>query len=214
MNLIFDLDGTLLYTLEDLMDSANYALKKFGFSTKSLSEVQKAIGDGLKMLIFRLLPKNIEASVVCDVLAEMKGYYAVHCHDKTVPYDGIIEMLYMLKNAGHRVCIVSNKADPMVQVLKTVYFDRLVDLAIGESDSNQRKPAPDMVLFAMERFGRDAIYIGDSEVDVQTAKNAEIPCYSVSWGYRSVELLTEQGAKYIFDSPIALAEAILKEVNR
>lgn len=211
MNLIFDLDGTLLYTLEDLKDSVNYALKKFGFPLKSLSEVQKAVGDGLKMLIFRSLPENTDSSIVDAVLAEMKAHYAEHCHDKTTPYVSIVEMLRILKSHGHKICIVSNKADSMVQVLKTVYFDDLVDLAIGESEYNQRKPAPDMVLTAMKRFGRDAIYIGDSEVDIQTAANAGIPCYSVTWGYRSVALLKAHGAKYIFNSPLALTEAILNE---
>ncbi len=209
MNLIFDLDGTLLYTLEDLKDSVNYALKKFGFSPKKLEEIEHSVGNGLKMLIIRSLPEQTPSETVDLVLKEMKTYYAEHCHDKTRPYDGIIKLLKQLKADGHRIAIVSNKANPMVQTLKNVYFDGLIDFALGECEGYQRKPAPDMVQAAMKALGSDAIFIGDSEVDIQTASNANIPCFGVTWGYRSADVLKTAGAKYLYNSPSALLQAIL-----
>ena len=208
MNLIFDLDGTLLYTLEDLQNSVNFALEKFGYPTKSLSEIQKGVGNGLKMLIFHSLPEGTPSPTVDSVLAEMKAHYAKHCHDLTKPYDGIIDMLKRLKSDAHQIAIVSNKADAMVQTLKDVYFGGLVDFAIGESETNARKPAPDMVFAAMHALGEDAIYIGDSEVDIKTAKNANIPCLSVGWGYRSAEFLLQNGAKNIIHTTDDLIKMI------
>ena len=208
MNLIFDLDGTLLYTLADLKTSVNFALKKFGFPTKTLEEIQNAVGNGLKMLIFHSLPDDTPSPVVDAVLAEMKQHYAAHCYDQTMPYDGITEMLRSLKDAGHRIAIVSNKANVMVQTLKNVYFDGLIDFAVGESEIHQRKPAPDMVFAAMDALGKDAIYIGDSEVDIQTAKNANIPCLSVGWGYRSAEFLLQNGAERMIQTPLELIKNI------
>lgn len=208
MNLIFDLDGTLLYTLEDLKTSVNFALKKFEFPQKSLAEIQKSVGNGLKMLMIHSLPQGTASPTVDAVLSEMKSYYAEHCHDRTKPYDGIIKMLKQLKSDGHRIAIVSNKADAMVQTLKNIYFNSLVDFALGECESYKRKPAPDMVLAAMQALGSDAIYIGDSEVDIETAKNANIPCLSVGWGYRNADFLFQNGAKFIYKSPLALRMAI------
>ena len=118
MNLIFDLDGTLLNTLYDLKNAVNYSLEKFGFQQRTLEEIRKAVGNGLKMLIKRSLPEGTSEGTVEAVLAEMKAYYALHCHDETVPYDGIIDMLRSLKAEGHSLAIVSNKADAMVQTLK------------------------------------------------------------------------------------------------
>lgn len=208
MNLIFDLDGTLLNTLADLKNAVNYALEKFGFPTRSLEEVRKAVGNGLKMLIKRCLPENVSSDCVTEVLAEMKAYYSHHCYDETLPYPGIVHMLQMLRSQGHSIAIVSNKADPMVQTLARVFFDGLTDFSLGESPQYTRKPAPDMVYAAMAALGKDAIYIGDSEVDILTAQNAGIPCYAVSWGFRGEEALREAGAQYIFASPEALADAI------
>ena len=208
MNLIFDLDGTLLNTLYDLKNAVNYSLKKFGFQQRTLEEVRKAVGNGLKMLIKRSLPEGTSEETVEAVLAEMKAYYALHCHDETVPYDGIIDMLRSLKAEGHALAIVSNKANAMVQTLKRVFFDGLIDFALGESQNFTRKPAPDMVFAAMDALGSNAIYIGDSEVDLLTAKNAGLPCFAVSWGFRSESDLRSAGAENIYSTVESLLAAI------
>ena len=208
MNLIFDLDGTLLNTLYDLKNAVNYSLGKFGFQQRTLEEVRKAVGNGLKMLVKRSLPDGTTENTVEAVLAEMKGYYALHCHDETVPYDGIIDLLRTLKAEGHSLAIVSNKADAMVQILKRVFFDGLIDFALGESQSYARKPAPDMVFAAVDALGRNAIYIGDSEVDILTAKNAGLPCFAVSWGFRSEADLRSVGAETVYSTVEALLAAI------
>ena len=208
MNLIFDLDGTLLNTLYDLRNAVNYSLEKFGFQQRTLEEVRKAVGNGLKMLVKRSLPDGTTENTVEEVLAEMKGYYALHCHDETVPYDGIIDLLRTLKAEGHSLAIVSNKADAMVQTLKRVFFDGLIDFALGESQRYARKPAPDMVFAAVDALGRNAIYIGDSEVDILTAKNAGLPCFAVSWGFRSEADLRSAGAETVYSTVEALLAAI------
>ncbi len=209
MHLIFDLDGTLLYTLHDLKNAVNYALQRFRFPPRSLDEIQEAVGNGLKMLIVRSLPKDVDEHTILMVLGEMKSYYSEHCHDETVPYDGIIEMLKELKAAGHRISIVSNKADSMVQVLATLYFGKLIDFSLGETTALPRKPAPDMVFAAMEKLGTNAVYIGDSEVDILTAKNASIPCISVAWGYRNAAILEKSGAERICSTPDALLSLLI-----
>lgn len=208
MNLIFDLDGTLLNTLYDLKNAVNYSLGKFGFQQRTLEEVRKAVGNGLKMLVKRSLPNDASEETVETVLAEMKGYYALHCHDETVPYEGILDLLRTLKAEGYSLAIVSNKADAMVQTLNRVFFDDIFDFALGESQNYARKPAPDMVFAAMDALGRNAIYIGDSEVDLLTAKNAGLPCFAVSWGFRSEADLRSAGAESIYSTVESLLAAI------
>lgn len=209
--LIFDLDGTLLYTLEDLKDCANYALKKFGYPERTLDEVRNFVGNGLKMLVTRALPEGSTDTLISEVLAVLKDYYIRHYHDKTVAYEGVLPMLATLKQEGYPMAIVSNKADPMVQLLRALYFRDLIPVAVGERESIARKPAPDMVHAAMEALGtQDACYIGDSEVDVQTARNSGLPCLAVSWGFRSVEVLREAGAETICGTPEELLSAIRK----
>ncbi len=208
MNLIFDLDGTLLNTLYDLKNAVNYSLEKFGFQRRTLEEVRKAVGNGLKMLVKRSLPNDASEETVETVLTEMKGYYALHCHDETVPYEGILDLLRTLKAEGHSLAIVSNKADAMVQTLNRVFFDDIFDFALGESQNYARKPAPDMVFAAMDALGNNAIYIGDSEVDLLTAKNAGLPCLAVSWGFRSEADLRSAGAENIYSTVESLLAAI------
>lgn len=207
--LIFDLDGTLLNTLGDLMACINFALKEHGFPERTLDEVRHFVGNGLKMLVIRALPENSPESLISDVLDTLKHYYIQHYHDWTVPYDGILPMLQTLKQEGYPMAIVSNKADPMVQLLRSLYFDDLIPVAVGERDGLARKPAADMVHLAMDMLGTtEACYIGDSEVDVQTAANCGLPCLAVSWGFRSVETLKRAGAQTVCASPEVLLEAI------
>lgn len=215
-NLIFDLDGTLLNTLADLRDSTNYALQQFGFPERSTEEVRNFVGNGLRMLIRRAVPFKTEEETVDAVLAVMKTHYREHYHDGTIPYDGILPFLHKMKMYGFRMAIVSNKADPMVQLLRTLYFDELIPVAVGELDGVPRKPAPDMVRIAMERLGcteEHTVYIGDSEVDIETAKNAGLPCLSVGWGFRSEKDLRNAGAETVYRSPVELYDALHTEAE-
>lgn len=209
---IFDLDGTLLNTLEDLKNSTNFALKKFGFSERTLEEVRIFVGNGLRRLIEQAVPEETDAATVDAVLAAMKAHYQEHCVCKTVPYPGIFELLEHLKSAGFRLAIVSNKAAPMVAQLRKAFFDGQIEIALGESEQLRRKPWPDMVFSAIEQLRSAAertVYVGDSEVDVQTAKNAGIPCLSVGWGFRSAQVLRRAGVEKIYDTPQALLDALL-----
>lgn len=208
--LIFDLDGTLLNTIKDLRNSTNFALQKFGFSQRTLEEILSFVGNGLKMLIKRALPQDASELLIAEVLVAMKQHYAVHCHDKTVPYEGIIGLLQACRERRIPMAIVSNKADAMVKKLRDHFFAEYISVALGESDGMPRKPAPDMVYAVMEMLGvKDAYFVGDSEVDVQTAKNAGLPCLAVSWGFRTAEQLKAAGAEQIFDSPASLLKYIL-----
>ena len=212
--LIFDLDGTLLNTLADLRDCTNFALKKFGFPCRNTEEIRNFVGNGLRMLIRRAVPPEMDEATVDCVLAEMKAHYRAHYHDGTTPYEGVLPFLKKMKKRGFRMAIVSNKADPMVQLLRTLYFDDLIPVAVGELDGVARKPAPDMVELALRRLGCTAdyaVYIGDSEVDIETAKNAGLPCLSVGWGFRSEDCLRAAGAVRVFHTPEELCEAVLCE---
>lgn len=212
--LIFDLDGTLLNTLADLRDSTNFALEKFGFPARTTEEIREFVGNGLRMLIRRAVPPETDEATVDRVLAEMKAHYREHYHDGTTPYEGVLPFLKTMKKRGFRMAIVSNKADPMVQLLRTLYFDDLIPVAVGELDGVARKPAPDMVELALQRLGctaENAVYIGDSEVDIETAKNAGLPCLSVGWGFRAEDVLRAAGAVRVFHIPEELCEAVLRE---
>lgn len=208
---IFDLDGTLLNTLEDLKDSTNYALQKFGFPQKTLDEVRSFVGNGLRMLIVRAVPAGTEDAVIDAVLQTMKLHYAENYHNKTRPYDGIEALLVRLKAEGYPMAIVSNKADLVVALLRKLYFDTLIPVAVGETEGVLRKPAPDMVIEGLRRLGlpgAKAVYVGDSEVDLQTARNAGLPCLSVTWGFRSIQQLEEAGAQHLVHTPEELYETI------
>lgn len=212
---IFDLDGTLLDTLEDLKDSTNYAMRVFHFPERTLDEVRAFVGNGLGMLIRRASPAGTDEETLSRALAVMKSHYAKNYHNKTVPYPGIPELLQHLKADGYPMAIVSNKADLVVRLLRELYFRDLIPVAVGETENISRKPAPDMVYEGMRRLGVEdhpAVYIGDSDVDIQTAANAGLPCLSVSWGFRSRERLKAAGASYIIDTPDELFAAIHSEI--
>ena len=209
---IFDLDGTLLNTLEDLKDSTNYALQKFGFPQRTLDEVRSFVGNGLRMLIVRAVPAGTEDAVIDAVLQTMKLHYAENYHNKTRPYDGIEALLARLKAEGYPMAIVSNKADLVVALLRKLYFDALIPVAVGETEGVLRKPAPDMVYHALAELGVEAsaaAYVGDSEVDVALARNAKLPLIAVSWGFRGREALEEAGAALVVDDAATLLENML-----
>lgn len=196
--IIFDLDGTLLNTLEDLTDSVNYAMEKFGFPVHTIEEIRSFVGNGAPKLIERSIPQGTENPSYEAVLAAFKEYYAAHCEDKTNPYEGIMELLAQLKEKGCRMAVVSNKFDGAVKRLCKKYFGEYFEAAIGESADVKRKPAPDTVYRALRELSCDgsrAVYVGDSEVDIQTAQNASLPCISVTWGFRTEEQLRAAGAQ-------------------
>ncbi len=210
--IIWDLDGTLLNTLEDLADSVNASLEKFNLPTRDLEEIRNFVGNGIGKLIERAIGENGPTDMASDVLAYFRVYYGANCKNKTRPYDGIIELLRDLKEKGYKLAIVSNKIDSAVKELSKEYFGDIFDASIGEMVNVKRKPSPDTVLFALNEIGEsieDAIYIGDSEVDVLTAKNANLDCISVSWGFRTVEELEKNGATRIIGTVDELREILL-----
>lgn len=209
---VFDMDGTILDTLEDLKDSLNYALAEAGCPTRTLAEVRRFVGNGMQKLIERATPADSSAEEKEKILVSFKAHYKEHCADKTKAYDGILELLRTLRESGCRTAVVSNKGDFAVQELCRQYFDGLMDCAIGEKEGVKKKPAPDSVnevLKELQTDRQDAVYIGDSEVDIQTAENAGMDCIIVSWGFREREFLKEQGAEMIVDSVEELRKQIL-----
>lgn len=201
---IFDLDGTTLNTIEDLAISLNYALEKSDFPKRSLTEVLSFVGNGIQKLIERGVPDGTSYEKTKAVFDDFTVHYKEHCADNTRPYDGIIDMLNTLKNKGYLLATVSNKADYAVQILCRDYFPGLFDAVAGEKPEIRKKPAPDTVNIILEKLNirrEDAVYIGDSEVDIATAKNANMDCISVDWGFRTREQLIEAGAAKIVSSP-------------
>ena len=210
--LLFDLDGTLLDTIADIAAALNRALALFGYPTYSVAEVVRMLGNGTASLLRRALPGGEEDPHYAEVLSEYKTYYAAHTADATVPYDGILPLLDRLFAAGFRMGIVSNKFDSAVKDLAERFFGERFHVAIGESKDVPRKPAPDGVRLAASMLGdagQDALLIGDSEVDIETARRAGIPCLSVGWGFRTPEELTAYGADRVFATPDELAEYLL-----
>ncbi|MCI5856234.1 MAG: HAD-IA family hydrolase [Agathobacter sp.] len=208
---IFDLDGTLLYTLQDLADAVNYALRKHHMPERTLEEVRQFVGNGVELLMIRAIPGGKENSEFEETFADFKLYYGEHCKDHTAPYPDIIVLMKELQARGIKMAIVSNKIDSAVKELDKDFFAGLTQAAIGEMEGVKRKPAPDTVLKAMRELGvtaEEAIYVGDSDVDIATAANAHIPCVSVTWGFRGVEFLKEHGATTLIDQPLELLELI------
>ncbi len=201
--IVFDLDGTLLDTLEDLTNSVNHALSQLGYPTRRLDEVRFMVGNGVRTLMERAVPTGISAEDFEKCFALFKEYYDVHCNDCTRPYAGISELLHALKERGYRLAIVSNKIDHAVKALQQLYFQD-VPVAIGEKEGLRRKPSPDMVHAALRELQvstEEAVYVGDSDVDIQTAANSGLDCISVSWGFRDTAFLQGYGATTIIDRP-------------
>ena len=209
---IFDLDGTILDTLDDLADAANAALASMGYPKRTKDEVRMFVGNGIRKLIERATPDGISEEDTVKTHEAFTAYYSVHCKDKTRPYEGIPELVSELKANGIRTAVVSNKADYAVKALCEEYFGGIFDIAIGEREGIRKKPAPDSVLEVMRLMGADAehtIYIGDSDVDIMTAKNSGIGCIGVSYGFRGRDFLKEHGAEVIADTVAELRELLL-----
>lgn len=209
---VFDMDGTILDTLEDLKDSTNFALEKCGYPTRTYDEVRRFVGNGIRKLIERAVPEGLTVEQIDRVHEVFTEHYKVHCADKTKAYDGIKPLLEKLRASGVKTAVVSNKADYGVQELCKEYFDGLFDYAVGEREGIRRKPAPDAVNEALRVLGMsksEAVYIGDSDVDFETAKNAELPCISVLWGFRDEEFLREKGATLFVHDPAEIYDIVM-----
>lgn len=210
---VFDMDGTILDTLEDLKDSLNVILTKHGYSTRTLEEVRGFVGNGILKLIERAVPEECNEEQIKMVYNDFIPYYREHSADKTRPYEGIVSLLLELKKSGMKLAVVSNKADVAVQDLCVQYFDGLFDVAAGEQEGMAKKPAPDMVelvLSTLQVSKEDAVYIGDSEVDVATAKNSGLHLCAVEWGFRDKHVLKEYGAEHIFADTESLQKYLLE----
>ena len=205
-SVIFDLDGTLLNTLEDLADSTNFALEYYKFPPRTVDEIRQFVGNGVKKLIERAIPDGLNNPYFENCLALFKKHYQENMFNKTACYDGISQMLDRLKSMGIKTAVVSNKFDDAVKGLCDRYFGGLIDFCAGENEQFgiRKKPAPDTVLKVLKQFNfkpEQAIYVGDSEVDIQTAKNANIDCISVLWGFKDKEFLLNSGAKILISKP-------------
>ena len=210
--ILFDLDGTLLDTLDDLTDSVNHMLSAFGYPPRSREYVRQAVGNGVKNLIVRSLPEGEGAQRVDECLNVFRAHYSKNLDNKTAPYPGVTEMLREMKRKGILAGVGSNKYDGAVAALCEKHFAGLVQAAIGERPGVGRKPEPDSVLTALELLGagrEEAVYVGDSDVDVETARNAGLKCVAVSWGFRPRESLVAAGADAIVDEVGALLSAAL-----
>lgn len=202
--LIFDMDGTILDTLEDLKNATNYALSQQGYPVRTLAEVRQFVGNGIRKLIERAVPEGTSAQEIENTLSVFEEYYKVHCMDETKPYAGIAELLKEARAQGYQTAVVSNKVDFAVQDLVRDFFDGLFDVAIGERKGVRKKPAPDSVNAVLGRFNLkkdEVVYIGDSDVDYATARNAEVACILVEWGFRDRAFLETLGAKVFAKTP-------------
>ena len=211
--IVFDLDGTLLDTLDDLTGAVNAALTKFALPLRSREEVRGFVGNGIVKLMERAV--RVPRSDFQEILSEFKRYYALHCADKTRPYKGIMPLLAELKERGKNIAVLSNKADFAVKALCKEYFDGFILEAVGENEEAgiRKKPAPDSLFAVMKNFSAtkdSVVYVGDSEVDIQTAQNAGVACLSVTWGFKDKEFLLKNGATALADTP----EEVLAFVER
>ena len=210
---IFDLDGTLLNTLEDLADAVNFVMQKNEFPVRTIEEVRLFVGNGIRKLMERAVPKGLSDDAFEKVFEEFRAYYTENCQIKTRAYDGILELLKSLQAQGYSMAIVSNKNHAAVCELNDIYFKEYINVAIGQKDGIRKKPAPDTVIQALKELGKDkekAIYVGDSEVDFATAKNSGMDCALVTWGFRTVEELAEFSPTAFIDKPEELLGVLEK----
>ncbi|MBQ3045035.1 MAG: HAD family hydrolase [Clostridia bacterium] len=201
--IVFDLDGTLTDTLDDLRSSVNFALSQFGFPERSRDEIRSFVGNGVRRLIYRSVPENTDTATAEKCLEVFREHYKANSCVETRPYDGIADLLETLKKRGIKTAVVTNKMHEAAADIVEYFFGGLIDITIGQSEKIAPKPAPDSVFLALEKLGvskEDAVYVGDSEVDCMTAHNAGIPCIGVTWGFRDREVLEANGADYIAEN--------------
>lgn len=210
---IFDLDGTVLATLEDLANAANHALAENGYDVHSVEEVRRMVGNGVANLIWHALPEGVSEDIHAKVLADFKAYYRDHINDCTKPYAGICEMLKKLREAGIFVGINSNKFDVALQNLCKIHFPNLYDYAAGECETTPKKPDPTAAEHIMAAAGAqksETIYIGDSDVDIRTAENAGVESAWVAWGFRRRDELQGATPMHEFYDVASLEAFLLK----
>lgn len=208
---IFDLDGTLLDTLEDLTNSVNYALSQYNLPLQKASDIRRFLGNGIKKLVELSLENGENHPQFNAVFNTFKDYYSEHNNDATGPYEGIKALLTQLKEAGIPMAIVSNKIDSAVQELHQDYFSEWIDFAVGERSDLKRKPDRSMVDYCVSEMGlsrNEVVYIGDSEVDIATAKNAEMDCIAVTWGFRDKDFIVAHHPQYIVNEPLEILDIV------
>lgn len=211
---VFDLDGTLLDTLCDIANAVNHLLRSHGLPERSISEIREYLGNGARYLIARSLPCQFDDETFEEYLAEYVEYYNANSSVETKPYDGVPELLGGLKARGIYTAIVSNKPDGAVRELSRRYFGDLVDFAVGDRQDIARKPSADPVMYALKALGcHEAVFVGDSEVDVQTAKNAGLTCISLTWGFRDRDQLEKSGAEIFASNADELRNAIFENLG-
>ena len=209
--IVFDMDGTILDTLEDLKNSMNYTLKLHNMPERTLDEIRSFVGNGIRRLIELAVVEGTCSEKIDEIHKDFMKHYEVHCADFTRPYNGVNDLIKTLRNRGYKTAVVSNKADAAVQDLCIQYFPGLFDLAIGERPEIAKKPAADMVNLALEQLQvskENAVYIGDSDVDVATARNSNLDMIAVDWGFRTRKFLMEQGAETIVSNPEEILELV------
>lgn len=209
--IVFDMDGTILDTLEDLKNSMNHTLKLYNMPERTLDEIRSFVGNGIRKLIERAAVSGTPETIIEAIHKDFMKHYEVHCADFTKPYDGINDLILELKSRGYKTAVVSNKAHDAVLDLCDQYFPALFDLALGEKPEIAKKPAADMVNLALEKLQisrEKAVYIGDSDVDVATARNSNLDMIAVDWGFRTREFLVEQGAKTIVSHPEEILQLV------
>lgn len=209
--IVFDMDGTILDTLEDLKNSMNHTLKLHNMPERTLDEIRSFVGNGIRRLIELAVVEGTCSEKIDEIHKDFMKHYEVHCADFTRPYNGVNDLIKTLRNRGYKTAVVSNKADAAVQDLCIQYFPGLFDLAIGERPEIAKKPAADMVNLALEQLQvskENAVYIGDSDVDVATARNSTLDMIAVDWGFRTRKFLMEQGAETIVSNPEEILELV------
>ena len=209
--IIFDLDGTLIDTLEDLTDNLNYILREEGFPERTKSQVEAAVGEGYRVLLTRSLPSETTDQVITHCTNKFEARYADHLINRTKPYQGIQALLSNLKEAGYKIGVVSNKMEEATKEICQTFFGSLIDVAVGDTPHRRRKPAPDNVWEALRQLESKpfkALYIGDSNIDVHTAREAGLEFVGVTWGFRTREVLQKEGASRFIDSPEQLLEIL------
>ena len=209
---VFDMDGTILNTIDELADSLNYTMKKLGYKTYEVDEVKMMVGNGIHKLIERAVPDVKDEAKHDEIYGTFIDYYSKNCAVKTAPYPGIVELIRNLKENGVKTAVVSNKSDAEVKKLCEDFYEGLFDYSVGAREGMAIKPAPDSVLEVLRYTGiakEDAVYIGDSDVDVATANNSGLDCIAVLWGFRTKEFLLEHGANLMVEKPEGILDIIL-----
>lgn len=208
---VFDMDGTILNTIDDIAGAVNYILKKYELPLRTVEEVKGFVGNGLKRTLLLSVPEGTGEEFVDSIFDEFTEYYKSHSNIYTKPYDGIVDTLKELKRRGYKLAVVSNKRHEAVVKLCDTFYSGLFDEMLGETEGINRKPAPDMVNLVLDRLKSDkshSVYVGDSDVDVKTANNSELKGIYVSWGFRTKEFLISEGAECIVDTPEQLLEIL------